>query len=137
MVSTRVIHLVVLLSTRQLTDEVILNLLLLCSSCYIRSDCRLTGDVGPKSRHESAGSHAPDSGATLPDKHNDSADLNITATMGTETIGTARVSDAGTGPNQPERGMTQQERDNLLLGVGSQFGSMSTSHVGGSSSAGP
>lgn len=56
--------------------------------------------------------------------------------MGTETIGEARAGDAGTGPYQPESGMTQREREELLLGVGAQFGSVSTSRTGGSSAAG-
>lgn len=108
-----------------------------CSLAHgILSQSRFSGDVGPKSQHESTGSHAPDSGVTLRGNYNDSADSSIAATMGTETIGTARLSDAGTGPNQPERGMTQHERDDLLLGVGSQFGSLSTSQVGEGSSAG-
>lgn len=45
--------------------------------------------------------------------------------MVTETISTARVSEAGTAPQQPGRGMTQHERDDLLRGIGSQFDTVS------------
>lgn len=119
-----------------LAERIISNVFLLPTSCHILSNCIHSGDVGPTGRHESTGTHAQDSAATLRGNYNGSAHSSIIATMGTETIGTARVGDAGTESNQPERAMTQRERDELLLGVGSQFGSVSTSRVGESSAAG-
>lgn len=73
----------------------------------------------------------------LDDYYTGSASSSIDATKGTRTIETARESEFGRGSTQPERGMTQHERDDLLRGVGSQFDSV-PGHVriGGRSTAG-
>lgn len=51
-------------------------------------------------------------------------------------MGTARVSEGGVGPNQPERAMTQQERADFLCGVGSQFKSIAVLNINGNLASG-
>lgn len=56
--------------------------------------------------------------------------------METNTIGRARVSESGVGSNQPKRAMTQQERADLLCGVGFQFESMAVPEISGNLASG-
>ncbi|KAJ0116270.1 hypothetical protein J7T55_005216 [Diaporthe amygdali] len=65
--------------------------------------------------------HPPGFGTLVDETQICSANSSIAATMGTRAVEMVWVNRAGKGSSQPERGVTQDERDDLLRGVGSQF----------------
>ncbi|KAJ0116269.1 hypothetical protein J7T55_005215 [Diaporthe amygdali] len=88
-----------------------------------------TGDSGEKGRYEYTQAHAPGSGTVVDDNYVGMASSSVAATVGTQTVGKALVSETGTGAS-----MTQHERDDSLRGMGSQFDSApDVGHISGHS----
>lgn len=95
---------------------------LLCSgSLQILTQRHISGQVAQMSRNKSGKTQFPGFGTLDSGNCVGSANASIVATLGAQTPGRPRVSEAGARPSQPGRGMTQHERDDLLGGVGSQF----------------
>lgn len=92
--------------------------------------------MGQNFQRGSAGGQTPGVGAAVGGNNTCPASMSVAATMGTNTIATARVSEGGAGSKKPETAVTQQERADLLCGVGSQFESMAVPDISGNLASG-